>query len=107
VFVLDKIILAFTDVLQIHINISKNLKNFCKVLQGRRKYPALKPLKSESDRLAFSSSSLAHPSTTTHHKHTRPVPSPSGGNRGESWRVGGGFGEWERDRKRQGERVTR
>jgi hypothetical protein len=47
-------------------------------------------------------------STTTGHKRTQPVPSPPGGNRDEGQRVrGGGFGEWERDRKRQGERVTR
>ena len=90
---------AFTNILRVRINIFKNLRTFHKVLQGRRKYPALKPLKSESDQLAFSSCSLAHPSTSTHHKRTRPVPSPPGGNREEGWKVRAGFGEWERDRK--------
>ena len=31
-----------------------DLRNFCKVLQGRQKYPALKSLKSESNQLVFS-----------------------------------------------------
>ena len=93
VFALDEIIMAFMNVLQVHMNILKNLRNFCKMLQGRRKYPALKPLKSKSDRLVFSSCSLARPSTSTHHKCTWPVPSPPGGNREEEWRVRGGCGE--------------
>ena len=62
VFALDKIIMAFTNVLWVYVNISKNLKNFRKVLQGRWKYPALKPLKSESDQL-LSSLNLNLPQT--------------------------------------------
>ena len=66
-FALDKIIMAFMNVLKVHINILRNLRNSCKVLQGRQKYPALKSLKSESDQLAFSRCSPQPQPTTNAH----------------------------------------
>ena len=64
--------------------------NLYKVLRGRRKYPELKLLKSESDRLAFSGCSLACPSTTTQRKHTWPVPGLPEGIREEVGGLEGG-----------------
>src|SRR6202451_1249936 len=65
--------MAFIYVFLVHLNILKDFRNLYMVLRGRRKYPELNLLMSESDHNAFSGCSVARPSTTTQCKYAGPV----------------------------------
>jgi hypothetical protein len=66
--------MAFIYVFLVRLNILKDFRNLYMVLRGRRKYPELNLLMSESDHNTFSGCSVARPSTTTQHKYAGPVP---------------------------------
>ena len=80
------------------------------VLRGRRKYPELNLLMSESDHNAFSGCSVARPSTTTQRKYAGPVPGLPEWIREEVGGLEGGFRSGKRMGKgegREGNKVSK
>ena len=101
---LDKIITAFIYVFRVQINILRDFRNLYKVLRGRRKYPELMPLMSESGQHVLWFFLLLVPHNTT--QNTWPVPSLPDWMR-EGWRVRGGLGVGKGWEKERGDKVTR